>query len=90
MDSNGDQDKTQGHLSNSMGNQGFGHCSKASKGFKLGLGQGQKGSSETNNHKLNTNPQGLHMGHQELNNWNQRLDIVGINGNLINGIPIFH
>ena len=57
-----DQDTTYGHLAKSMGNQGFCHCSKASKGFNLGLGQGQKGSSDTNNHKLNTNNQGLHKG----------------------------
>ena len=42
-----DQDRTYVNLTKSMSNQGFCHCSKASKGFKLGLGQGQKGSSYT-------------------------------------------
>ena len=63
-----DQSTTQGHLTKSMGNRGFSHCSK---GFKLGLGQGQKGSSNTHNHKLITNPQGIQKGHQGLNSWNQ-------------------
>ena len=63
------QDTFYGHLTKSRGNQGFCHCSKAFKGLKLGLGQGQKGSFDTNNHKLNTNHQGLNKGHQGLNNW---------------------
>ena len=73
-----------------MGNQGFFHCSKASKGFKLGLGQGQKGSSDTNNHKLNTNHQGLHKGHQGLNSWHQWPYTVGINDKLIKNLPLCH
>ena len=72
-----------------MGNQGFCYCSKASKGFKIGIGQGQKGSYDTNNHKLNTNHQELHKGHQGLNGWNQWPDTIGINENLVNNTFIF-
>ena len=79
-----DQDTTEGHLTKSMGNHGFFHCSKDSKGFKLGSRQGQKGSSDTDNHKLNTSPQGFHKGHQGLNSWHQWPATVGINDKIIN------
>ena len=51
-----------------MGNHDFFHCPKASKGFNIDLGQNQKGSFDIDNHKQhkpNTNPQGLHKGHQD-------------------------
>ena len=85
-----DPDTTQGHLTKSMGNQDFCHCSKDSKGFKLGLEQGQNGSSEIDNHKLNTNAQGIHKGKQGLNSWNQWTDTIETNDNLINNIPLCH
>ena len=55
-----------GYLTTLQEVQGFCHCPKGSKGFMLGLGQSQKVSSDTDNHKSNTNPQGLHKGHQDL------------------------
>ena len=61
MDSNGPKYNL-GALDQVMGNHGFFHCSK---GSKLRLGQGQNGSSDTNNHKLNTNPQGSTRGTNE-------------------------
>ena len=51
-----DQDTTYGNLNKSMGNQGFFHCCKASNGFNIRIGHGQKGSYDTNNDTLNTNP----------------------------------
>ena len=90
MDSNGTKIQLRGIWASQWVTRAFVIVPRPPRASSLGLDKVKRAPLAQNNHKLNTNPQGLHKGHQGLNSWHQWPYTVGINDKLINNLPLCH